>query len=69
MEAKTAAKDGVFVVTVLPDGSATFTTAKGKRKEFPSLEAAETALNEKYGNPVIIVVDVFRGGETHEAFN
>lgn len=58
LEAKSSVRNGVFVVTVDDDGIASYTTAKGKRKSFLSLEEAKAALYERYCDPVIIIIDL-----------
>ena len=60
LEAEKVARNGVFLIA--PDDNCTwsFTTLKGKKKYFATVEDAIEAIHKKYGNPVIIVWDAGR---------
>lgn len=57
LEAREAVKDGVFLIVSEEDGKC-YSTKNGKKKRFRSVDDAKAALYEKYGNPVIIIVDL-----------
>ena len=57
LEAREAVKDGVFLIVSEEDGKC-YTTKNGKKKHFRSEDEAKEAIYEKYGNPVIIIVDL-----------
>ncbi len=57
LEARKAAKNGVFLVEVFSNGVASYVTAKGKKKVFNSANEAKAELYRKFEDPCIIVLD------------